>query len=139
MRDDTTPPAWLTEYISLWMGRLGVQDWHVHVAVATRIVEYPKADGLCETYPEINRADLSFLVGIEDCAEDRIKVIHELLHVLHGRIDSTVERVVLPAIPEAAQEMAASAYRLVYESYIHQLAVSLWRLAEGEEEGNDAP
>lgn len=128
MREHFDPPAWLTGYVALWMERLHLEEWDVHVRVANRIEGAPDADGFCQQYPLLNRAYLDFPAGIEDCAEDRIKVIHELLHVAHARIDRVVEAVIVPYLVTESQAMAHQAYSDTYESWVHRTATALYEL-----------
>ncbi len=130
MRDFYDVPKWLTDYVSLWIRRLRLQEWDIHVAVVSRIAEAPDSDGFCRQLPELNRADLQFQAGIENDEWGRIAIIHEMLHVAHARLDRVVEGVIYPALACGLDDMAANAYRNTNESYTHRMAVALHAMTE---------
>ncbi len=130
MRDFYDVPKWLTDYVSLWIRRLRLQEWDIHVAVVSRIADAPESDAFCRQLPELNRADLQFQAGIEDDKWGHIVIIHELLHVAHARLDRVVEGVIYPALAPELDDMAANAYRNTNESYTHRMAVALYDISE---------
>ncbi len=129
---DYAVPEWISEYVSLWIGRLRLEEWSVFVRVVSRIEEAPEADGFCWQFPDLNQIQLQFQRDIEDNDDGRIVILHELLHAMHARIDRVVQNVILPALPADTDEMARRAYTDAYESYIHRLAVALYNLSKEE-------
>ena len=123
-------PAWLNELIARWADRLGLTHWRILVEMTLAPGGHVDAEALCEQFAQLNQCKLWVRVDAEDNEHWRTNIIHELLHVAHTRIDSTVENVLVADMDENAREMAFEAYRQAYEPYIHRMAVALYVLTE---------
>jgi hypothetical protein len=88
---DLTVPPWLSQYALAWKNRLYLNAWDVTLRIAICVNEDHETHALCEQWPDLNMARLTFRADVEDTKEWRITVIHELIHVAHSRIDRAVE------------------------------------------------
>jgi hypothetical protein len=123
---DLTIPQWLSDFANEWVERLGLSEWQIALKLALVPGDDPDSDGFTVQYPLTNQAVISLAADAEDDEYWRIVVIHELLHVAHGRIDQQVEAGVIQEMPAAVQGLAQRTYRNVIEPYTHALATALY-------------
>jgi len=111
-----------------WLHAGGVYfAWTIKVALELCVNDNPVCRGLCDQYPDINAARLTFRADIEDTSEWRHVVIHELIHMAHSRIDHAVERAILPELPQAVQQLAREMYHQYVESFVDYLDSTLYK------------
>lgn len=119
---DLTVPTWLQEKVALWIDRLQLGEWEIGLRLALVLNDDANVQGLCDQYPDLNEARLTFRADIEDTKEWERTIVHELLHVKHSRIDHFLEGVVFPSLDNV---LATITYRQFVESYTHSLAKAL--------------
>lgn len=123
---DLAPPKWLSDTVYEWLQRLHMQEWKVGVQLALVMQGNPDTLALCEQYPDINYARITFRADVEDTPAWHETIAHELLHVKHSRIDNYLERTVFPSL--ADQEFGYRVYASFYEPYIDAMAKALVEL-----------
>jgi hypothetical protein len=119
-------PEWACDYIREWRGRLFLQQWEIRCDLARVVNGDEDVRGKCQQYPDRNLAVLTFRDDLADTAEWRNTIIHELLHVLHARIDHYTESAIIPEVAEASQQLASVGYRQHLESFIDMLTRTLY-------------
>jgi hypothetical protein len=131
MSIDLTAPPWLLSKCSLWIERLQMGEWDVQIKLALVLNEDPECRGTAEAYPDISLGRIELRADIEDNAEGETTLVHELLHIKHGRIDDVINRVLEPQI-NVPTPMVKSVYRLALEPFIDSLSKALVKLAKEE-------
>lgn len=141
MSVDLTVPPWLNQYIRAWLDRLHLNDWTIKASLELCVNDDPAARSLCDQFPDINTARLTFRADIDDTPEWRHVVIHELIHVAHSRIDHAVERAILPELPQPVQQLAREIYHQHVESFVDYLDDTLYKATEALDypEKHDTP
>jgi hypothetical protein len=114
------------------MHRLDLYNWTIKYSLAHCVNGEEHTTGLCSQYPDINTAELTFRADISDTPDWRKTIIHELLHVAHGRVDPVVEEAIIGQLDPAKQDMARIIYHQQVESYICALARSLYQMTKHE-------
>lgn len=131
-------PKWLESYIDLWYQRLELNEWRVKYHLSLD----PNHDSSLSyaaiiVDPQLNEALLSFRVDIKDTPGSRRDVIHELIHVKHGRVDEVVNQVIIEQLPEGQRDLAKRAYKAAYESFVHGVADSFFELEMDLDKANE--
>ncbi len=117
-------PKWLERYIDLWYQRLDLNEWRVKYHLGLDPTSYAAVI----VKPQLNEARVSFRVDIKDTPGSRRDVIHELIHVKHGRVDEVVHKVIIEQLPESQRDMANRAYAAAYEPFVHGVADNFFEL-----------
>lgn len=128
MADLFDVPKWISKLVYDWKQKLGLYEWRIFLKMANAPNDYHRADGAVRLESQVNEAHIEFKIGLEDEPYDREAVVHEVLHIVHARIDKVVTDVIIEALPEACQSMALEAYRSVVEPYTQHMAVHLLKL-----------
>ena len=138
MADDRyAVPDWLNDYAALWIERLHLTGWKINLKIEHCINDDVCIEALTTQRPQLNEATISFRSDVEDTENWRITVIHELLHVLHARIDRFLEFAVFPEmLSDEGRRIVREGYSQHYESFTHGLAVVLYRMWEVKSESN---
>ncbi len=133
-------PDWLTDYVSLWVDRLELGNWKITLRIDHCVQDDPFIQALTEQRPQLNEAKIIFRGDVEDTEEWRITIVHECLHVKHGRIDHFLERAVFPEMfTGEGQRLVREGYSQHYESYVHEMANILYRMWKWKEEAVTPP
>lgn len=129
-------PQWLKDYVDLWVDRLEISpQWRIEVEMALAPGDDTANLACCLCISRRQFARLTFRVDIEDTHDNRITIIHELLHVLHDRIDRVLEATIVPNLLESQRIMAQNAYNEAMEPFIDNLArilYQMWAVKENE-------
>ena len=125
-------PEWIHESIATWCKILHLSEWRIRVRMSIQPnSENAESIAVCESQPDINTASLSFRPDITPGDRDhQAIVIHELLHVMHARIDSVVEEAIILEMPEPSRAFAVRVYNQALESYTEALSNVLYTLQE---------
>src|SRR6478752_3158886 len=83
-------PRWLSEKVRDYADIMEIGEWDVFLNIALVVDNDENCLACCHVQPNINAATISFRADIEDTARWHVVIIHELLHVAHGRIDHFV-------------------------------------------------
>lgn len=126
MSVDLTVPEWVENYIKAWSERLGINYKYLHISLAMAVQDDTDVRACAQVQPDINTASLIFRADIENTPEWRRTIIHELLHVVHGRLDHFTENALIPQVAESSQNFAIVAYRQYMESFIDGMADTLY-------------
>jgi hypothetical protein len=121
MPDPFDVPKWVKKFVTDWKSKLSLWGWRLHFRMSNSPHDI-KAHGAVIVHSWTNEAEIELRVGIQDDLSGHKTIVHELLHVLHGRIDVVVRDVIIDALPEQLKEMAESAYDNVNEPFIDNLA-----------------
>jgi len=118
-------PEWAVRHVSEWADRLEMTGWRICLSASHCPGDTPDCDGYAHIQADINKADITLHAGLEDDEYGEQVIVHELLHVVHGRIDHYLQDALWPQLPDAACDLADNTYRQLSESYIHAMAVAL--------------
>ena len=131
-------PKWITRYVDLWYGRLNLYEWLVKYDLSLDPArDYSLDYAAVGVNPGVNEAAVSFRVDIKDTPGSRRDVIHELLHIKHGRLDAVVNNVIIKQLPEGQRDMAKRAYAAAYEPFVHAIAESFYDLEMDLDKANE--
>lgn len=131
-------PGWVEPFLETWQGVLNIKDWRIATRVQLVIDNDPDVMSMCYAQPDINHASLYIRADIEQTADWETALIHELLHVAHGRVDGFFDDILLPTLPEGAQELARKTYSHLYESYTESMARVMHGLSQTSDKMNAA-
>ena len=120
-------PLWAEMYMREWLTKLNLNHWQVTLLVD----RCPGGDvntlANVHIQPDINTAVITLRVDLEINDDWHVAIIHEVLHIAHGRIDNFLERIVFPDTGAYSETSLKKAYLQYMESYIEGLAVSLYK------------
>ncbi|BDI27997.1 hypothetical protein CCAX7_000480 [Capsulimonas corticalis] len=139
MAMDLTVPQWLRDYVDLWADRLGLYpEWQpIGIKLARVVYGEELTFAVSARIAKLNKATITFSCDVEDTAEWRITVVHELLHVKHTRIDAYIRECITPQLAPGAEKVADAGYDQQMESYIESFAhilYDMWAAKEAEPE-----
>jgi len=123
---DLSFPTWAKEYIVAWSKRLYLDQWTLRMELALTVCNHEDTRASCYAQADVNTATLTFRADIEDTEAWRRTILHELMHVVHARIDHCVTRAIVPQAAEASQPLADVIYKQQMESFIDGMADSLY-------------
>jgi hypothetical protein len=114
--------------VNKWCYALGVERWDVKIVWAVKPETYG-VQAEINTNEQYDRAEVRFNEGwpLWDEARAEKTIIHELLHILHNRIDNAVEKITAE-VPTAATSLAESWYTVALESYIDRMSLRLYEV-----------
>ncbi len=129
------PPEWVMEIVEDWCERLFLHIWSIAVGmveVDERLGEVAITPHSLHARIHLNPCDLDNKERLE------MTIIHELLHIVHGRVDHFVEGRMLAHFSESLRKENLSTYRDNMEPFIETMARVLYmskcKEADGEEE-----
>ena len=128
MAIDLTVPDWLQAKCSLWIERLAMSEWEVALGLALAPNDDADLEGFCEHYPDLNLGRIVLRADAVDDQRWETVLVHELLHIKHGRIDSEVMRGIAPHVVGVPYEMIDGMYKRAVEPFINSLAKELVKL-----------
>lgn len=110
---------WIRERVVYWREKLFLEHWTITVRDALCVERDPDCVASARVYSAYNNAILTFR---GDASPDGEKdweetIIHEMLHVAHGRIDAVIQDVIIPQLPTQSQDIA--------ESFVTSLALTI--------------
>jgi hypothetical protein len=117
-------PGWVTTYVAAWKDRLPLHDWTIRVTCARLINDDPFVLACTTQYTNLNEAHIEIRSDCADTVLWRQTIIHELLHVVHARVDQFVGSVFLTLPPK---DILEETYSNMVESMIDHVASTLYR------------
>lgn len=116
------------DFIAAWLRILDLQAWDVEV----RVVEN-KPDAWASTLYHLRtlEAKIEFR-GNQTCASMEDNAAHEMLHLLHARIDNLFDTVVNENLPQSQRDAMKSLYVDEMEAFIGKMGKVLGKLRRGE-------
>lgn len=131
---DLAPPQWLLDKCEFWVGVLRLDRWKIGVALALVVDGDPELAGCAEWDSSIHWGRVTLRV---DCVHEwseqwEATLVHELLHIKHGRVDDFFHKVVCPQVA-AADSMLQAMYRSEIEPFIDHLSWALVELHQQKE------
>ena len=121
MSDVFDVPKWVKGFVTDWKTKLDLWGWRLQFRMSN-LPHNMRAHGAVIVHSWTNEAEIELRVGIQDEPSGHKTLLHELMHVKHGRIDVVVRDVIIAALPDALQEMAENAYDGVNESFVDSMA-----------------
>lgn len=103
-------------------------EWEITLGIEMAPNADPDCQGLANQWPDTNGGRVTLRADLEDNEEWETVLVHELLHIKHGRIDQAVMHVLEPHIGDVPTELTEALYRAQVEPFIHSLARSLVKL-----------
>lgn len=128
MAIDLTVPEWLQIKCSAWIDRLRMHEWDVAIGLALVVREDPDTRACAEQHPDINFGRITFRADAEDTQEWEATLVHELLHIKHSRIDSYIDRIVLPNMQGVEMGFGYLVYKSHLEPFTESLAQALVKI-----------
>lgn len=138
MTTETSTQSWLKEYVTLWRNRLHLWNNAVHIHIVPE-VDKKGSMAECRQCPNTLEYILRVHDSIEECEEWRVGIIHEMLHVLLGRVDQVVLEIMMKPIHDPmVKDIVWDAYTIQMEQVVHQLAIALYQLTDDPAPKEDA-
>lgn len=119
------PPQWLLEKCEYWAGVLNLDGWRITVALTLVVDDDPELAGCAEWMAGNLWGRVTLRVDcVHDWSETWEKtLVHELLHIKHGRLDDFVRKAVFPQVA-APDEFLKEVYSGELEPFIEGVAAS---------------
>lgn len=122
-------PDWLVDVIAFYAKEhLGLMEYRICVYLERCVGDNSYIRAQCSHDEDLNTATLTFRDDIVDEEAWHQTIIHELLHVKHGRIDQYVELGLIPNLPKDARKLGWTTYLHTYESYTNHLAFCICKV-----------
>jgi hypothetical protein len=115
-------PQWAERFIHHAAADLGLDAWDIDVAMDREPGELSGNLASVEFDCNNRRAKVTLRTDAEDSREWRVTIVHELLHIVHARVDQAVEDELLPSLPREARRMARRMYGNAVEALVEALA-----------------
>lgn len=132
------PPLWAAEYVRKWRGLLYLQAWAIKITLS------PTPDGdtsgktkaCVEVYPDVFQAVITLSDQITASPDPYWEqtILHEMIHILFGRLQDFFDRSIWPLLHTGIDELAAVTLKRELEPLVELLAQILH---EYEEAGNE--
>ena len=122
---ELTPPSWITGLVASTRLSIGVgNEWKINVSMIDPPLGDPLLGGECDMTPEYLSAELRFYHGIQNDAEGRSIVIHEVAHVLLAEVEWIVSRI-LDRVNKTERKTLRPIYDDVVERTVERLTRSI--------------
>ncbi len=130
MAIDLTVPAWLEAKMNFWIDKLAMWEWAIKLRLEMVVLNDEGYHGAAQVLGDTSTGRIAIRADVEDTEEWEITLVHELLHIKHGRIDDVIYRVFRPQM-DIPDDMVESVYKRALEPYIESMAKALVKLNQG--------